>query len=133
MAQIASSIIKCLKFTWDSPSANKSGKMPVLDCQLWIEKDRRVKGIPKAMDPESPEILNPRDLKPIVKYLFYKKPMASKTANKEANGLPDKTKISTAVSEIIRRCKNTSRHLEDKYIEEVLKDYMTELKGGGYP
>ena len=68
--------------------------MLVLDCQLWIEKDQRVKSIPKQIDPK---IINPGELKPIVKYICYKKPMASMTANKESNGLPDRTKISTAV------------------------------------
>ena len=57
--------------------------------------------------------------------------MASKTANKESNGLPEKTKISTAINEVLRRCKNTSRNLDDHYLENVLKDYMAELKEGG--
>ena len=122
VAQIASSIIKCLKFTWDSPSANKSGKMPVLDCQLWMEMDQRTRNIPSKIDPESPEMINPRELKPVIKYLFYKKPMASKTANKESNGLPEKTKISTAINKVPRRCKNTSMNLDDQYLENVLKD-----------
>ena len=28
---------------------------------------------------------------------------------------------------------NTSKNLEDHYLENVLKDYMAELKEGGYP
>ena len=59
--------------------------------------------------------------------------MASRTANKESNGLPDRTKISTAVSEIIRRCKNTSKNLPDHFLTDVLKEYMAELREGGYP
>ena len=64
------------------------------------------------------EMINPRELKRVMKYLFYKKPMASKTANKESNGLPEKTKISTAINEVLRRCKNTSRNLEDHYLKK---------------
>ena len=34
MSNIASSIFKCLNFTWDCPSRNKNNKMPVLDTEL---------------------------------------------------------------------------------------------------
>ena len=95
--------------------------------------DQRTRKILSKIDLESPEMINPRELKPVIQNLFYKKPMASKTANKESNGLPEKTKISTVINEVLRRCKNTSRNLDDHYLENVLKDYMAELKEGGYP
>ena len=34
VAQMSSDILDCLVFTWDSPSCNENGKMPVLDCQM---------------------------------------------------------------------------------------------------
>ena len=49
ICKMASSLIKCLKFTWDAPGKNASGMMPVLDCQIWIAKEERWKGIPKEI------------------------------------------------------------------------------------
>ena len=73
------------------------------------------------------------DLKKIIMFSFFKKSMASRTNNLNRAGLPESTKISTAVNEIHRRLKNTSRELETHETETVLREYMTELRWGGYP
>ena len=52
--------------------------------------------------------------------------MANTTSNLEANAIPESQKIGTAVNEIIRRFKNTSRSLKPDVIEGVLKSYMDE-------
>ena len=41
VASIASSRKGCLRFMWDPPSINKTGAMPVLDLQLWLETEKR--------------------------------------------------------------------------------------------
>ena len=41
-------IMDFLNYTWDSPSSHGEHKgMPVLDCEMWIGKEGRVKGIPE--------------------------------------------------------------------------------------
>ena len=59
--------------------------------------------------------------------------MASKTNNLFRGGLPLGSKVATGVSEVLRRLKNTSRELPAHHIEEVILDYMQELREGGYP
>ena len=39
--QMASSLVGCLEYTWDSPSRHPTGKMPVLDTEMWIGKPTR--------------------------------------------------------------------------------------------
>ena len=84
------------------------------------------------MDKEAPRITEIGRLYTIIKFKFFKKSMANKLANKARNGLPEQTKMKTAVQEIPRRMKNSSRECEDSVIEGVIKDYMNELKSGGY-
>ena len=74
---MASSIHGCLKFTWDSPSKNKCGKMPVLDTKLWLGEEARESSI----NPEINNIATKRrvgKLKTVVLFMFYKKPMANR-------------------------------------------------------
>ena len=57
MSSIMSSIDEDIKFTWDEPANNESGRMPVLDLQIWLERD---------------EMGNNK-----VRYAFSEKPMAT--------------------------------------------------------
>ena len=85
------------------------------------------------MDPDAPQETMIGGLKRIIMFSFFKKSMASRTNNLNRAGLPESTKISTAVNEIHRRLKNTSRELQTNEIESVLKEYMTELRWGDIP
>ena len=58
--------------------------------------------------------------------------MANKCGNLERSGLPEQQKFNTAVQQVLRRLKNTSRELSVSEYEIVLKDYMGELAMGGY-
>ena len=60
------------------------------------------------------------ELKNIVKYAFYKKSMSDKVPNRANNALPNQMKITTAVQEVIRRLKNTSRSLPSRFFEDTL-------------
>ena len=62
MAQMSSDILDCLVFTWDSTTCNENGKMPVLDCQMWIGLEKREKGIPKGLG-EVPTVTELGELK----------------------------------------------------------------------
>ena len=132
VATMSSDILDCLNFTWDSPTNNENGKMPVLDTQMWMGVERREKGIPKGMG-EAPTVTKLGELKPIILFEFFKKPMANKCPNLMRSGLPESSKRATVTNEIHSRIKNTSRELEDDRITAVLTDYMSELAQGGYP
>ena len=85
------------------------------------------------MDQSAPRLIKPGKLNNIILFEFYKKPMASRTNNLFRGGIPLGSKIATGTQEVIRRLKNTSRELEPCRIEEILSNYMQELREGGYP
>ena len=58
--------------------------------------------------------------------------MAAEVPNMESSAAPNSQKIATVSQEILRRIKNTSLDLPPSVIEGILKDYMDELKEGGY-
>ena len=60
------------------------------------------------------------ELKNIVQFKFYKKQMADKTPIRADNALPNQMKMATAVQEVLRRLKNTSRALPQETFEEIL-------------
>ena len=71
IAEIRLGNLDCLNFTWDSPTNNENGKMPVLDTQMWMGVERRKKGIPKGMR-EAPTVTKLGGLKQIILFEFTK-------------------------------------------------------------
>ena len=132
LANMASSIISCLKFTWDSPECHGNGRMPVLDTALWLGYPEREKKVPTYIDPDAPKVLNSGTLPKIILFSFFKKPMANKRSNLARAGLPEGSKASTASAEILRRMKTVSRELPDQELDKIIREYMTELRHGGY-
>ena len=120
-ACMASGVTKCLQFTFDSPKSNPSGAMPVLDTAMWGGREQRESGIPPDMlDKEGLVMTRVGELKEIVLYRFYQKPMTNLLVNLASNAAPDQMKISTVSNKIIRRLKTTSRDLHPSVIEGVL-------------
>ena len=71
---MASGILKCLEFTFDSPSNNTNGCMPVLDTMMWIGRQAREYGIPRQIVPSDLEIpTETGQLKQVILYKFYRK------------------------------------------------------------
>ena len=68
----------------------------------------------------------------VILYNFYKKKMANKIPSMQASVAPEGQKVATCTQEIIRRYKNTSRSLPPTIITNILKEYMDELKAGGF-
>ena len=58
--------------------------------------------------------------------------MANKCGNLVKSAHPQSSKRKTCVQECLRRFKNTSRELPLSHIQDVIRDYMTELGHGGY-
>ena len=132
-SDMASGILKCLNFTWDLPELNNSGKMPVLDTMMWKEKHQRTWGVPQPLVELGTSLpQHTGQVKQIIMYEFYRKPMATKTPMHQRSATPERDKVQTAVNEFIRRFKNTSRQLKEDNIEQVVKEYCTDLRRGGF-
>ena len=86
MSTIMSSIDEDIKFTWDAPGNNRNEKMPVLDLQIWLERDE--KGVNK------------------VRFSYYEKPMASAVVINKRSALSWQTKKSSLAGEVARRILN---------------------------
>ena len=78
-----SSIDEDIQLTWDAPGNNQSGRMPVLDLEIWMEKDQE--GTSK------------------IRFSFYEKPMASEYVIMKSSGLFWQTKRSSLAGEVSRR------------------------------
>ena len=132
-AKMASSIVNCLKFTYDCPQMNANGTMPVLDTQMWVGCETRTTGIPEALLKDKSLVkAKVGQLRSVVLYKFYQKPMTNKLSNRQSNAIPEQQKVSTTTQEVIRRLKNTSRDLPPEEVENVIMTYMEELGAGGY-
>ena len=132
-SKAASQAVKCLNFTWDCPTQHEVKKMPVLDTQLWVDEPAGTEYVPKMCEMEADT--KPRTYKQVrlVQFQFYKKPMANRVPNRASNALPERQKVTGATQEVIRRMKNTSTKIDQgQTIKEILKEYMGELRAGGY-
>ena len=115
---MASSVMKCLNFTWDAPSLHKDGKMPVLDTAMWMGLAERQWDLPEDFLPagiDPPTITG--KIKPTVMYQFYRKTMANSKPMHSRSAAPEQDKIQTVTQEFNRRMKNTSRSLARSHLE----------------
>ena len=130
---MASDLLKCLNFTSDCPSQNVGGRMPVLDTAVWIGTPEREWGVLDAMkDPEIQLPTRTGRLKKVVLYVFYRKTMANNMPMHQRAAAPNQDKVQTCSNEFIRRLKNTSRSLKATIVEQVIKEYVWDLKRGGF-
>ena len=74
----------------------------------------------------APKVTRIGQLKQVILFSFYKKPMANRVANLKRAGLPESSKVATATNECLRRLKNVSRELPKSELETILKAYMIE-------
>ena len=75
-----------IRMTYDTPSLNTSGRMPVLDLQVWVDSD-------------------------FVYFSFYEKPMSSRQVIHNLSALPWTMKKVTLAGEVARRYFNTSPYI----------------------
>ena len=90
LRDIANSVTPMLTWTCDFPSSHVSGKMPVLDIQIWVA-----------------ETLTGT----ITNYEFYRKPMSNPVAIPADSAVPNGVKFATYRQEVMRISRNTSLHL----------------------
>ena len=135
IAEMASGLISCLKFTWEIPP-DSGGGMAVLDTLCWMGVEEREEGTITEFIPENlrhHHKIKTRALKKVILFSFYKKPMANQCSNRAKSGMPENMRNAMTSAEIQRRLRNTSTDLPRSYLEETLRNYMDELKAGGYP
>ena len=135
MRQAAESIHDFLKFTGEVAKDGKS--IPVLDTQMWVGStgESHQEWCKEWKEPSNHEELRGEKMTPraTVWYSFYKKPMSSRLGIINRSAVPEKTKVTTATDEILRRLKNTHTRLGREKVEEILVQYMDDLQGMGYP
>ena len=109
LKKIANSVYSTVQFTDDCPSIHVAGKMPVLDLQIYVGDDGKIK------------------------HEFYQKPMACKFVIPYKAAHSKKIKLSVMVEEGIRRLRNNSRGLEWETSRGVMEDWPRKLRRSGYP
>ena len=111
--------------------------MPCLDLEIWMGVEQRSQEVPKEIPGEEKAPCRTGQLSRVVLYSFYRKPMNRR------NAAPERTMLTTASNEYLRRYRNVSRDLPITEIERVksaLKvvtvGYLTKLEknnNGGTP
>ena len=100
VTNMASSILACLQFTWDSPAQNKTGMMPLLDTMIWVGQSARSWGVPEEMLPEETSLPTKTGaLNRIILYKFFRKPVASNTPMHSRSAVPTKDQVQTVTNE----------------------------------
>ena len=99
---------------------------------MWVALESREKGFPEQIG-QLIRVSKIGQLKRIIMFLFFKKPMANPCPNLRRSGPPEGTKRATVTNEIIRRLKNTSRELGPETIKAVPTDYLRQLAIGSDP
>ena len=107
--EVANSIDPMINFTVDVPSDNDDGKVPMLDVKVWIDNDDNQ-----------------------VNYIFYQKPMKNRRVTMKSSAMPYRQKITVLSQEVFRRLHNTKHELHEKFKNEILNEFMIDLKISGY-
>ena len=110
LKDIANGILDGIVMEEDLPSKDEDEKLPILDMACWLDDQG------------------------LARHIHYEKAVSSKELIPERSAHSNSCKRSVAISEIVRRCMNTSRGLDwDTYFVPCLDNYMARLKKAGYP
>ena len=110
--QIGDSINPMIQLTVDYPSKHPSGRVPILDLEVWIV--RREEGYQEII------------------YGFYEKPMKSDFVLMYKSAVPMATKRAALVNETVRRLRNCHEEVEEEEVAEILSKFCKKLKTSGY-
>ena len=108
MSNLANNVCDMIKFTYDTPSKNIDGWLPVLDVKVQVSQDNKI-------------IHN-----------FYEKPTRNKNVIFASSALSWTQKRSIHTQELLRRMKNTSIYLDEKVQNEHVSMYLLRMKKCGY-
>ena len=102
VVKMANSITIMVQFTGDCPSLNESGKMPLLDPQVWIDNNKLM-------------------------YEHYQMPMANPLLMVEISAMPANMKRMALTQEVVRIRRNTHHDLPwASTVKHLKKKIMTE-------
>ena len=108
MCNIMNSIFPAfLKFEMEHPEQFPDARLPTLDFQCWMEKNR-------------------------IQYLFYQKGMAKKTLINKHSALSENVKVASLSQDLVRRMMNTSELLSTEERVKVVNEYSDNVRASGY-
>ena len=109
LKEIANTVQEGIVMEEDTPSRNSSGKLPILDMEVWMTEEDRVV------------------------YRHYEKPMSNRRVMNAKSAQSSSCKKSVHVQELLRRILNTSSRLNwTTTVAPVLTDYMKRMMSAGY-
>ena len=108
--EIANSVDDMTKFTVDYPSNHECGKMPILDVEAGINKEKEN----------------------LIEYEFYEKPTKNKFLILSDSAIASKQKRTILTQECLRRLRNTQIGLGREVQIKHLNKYMVKMKNSGY-
>ena len=111
MKELANDLDPDIKMKIDTPSLNQTGRLPVLDLEVWMTYEN---GIAR------------------IKHKFYEKPMASGYVIHKNSALSWKTKKNALVGEVRRRILNTSYDVFDIEGPEMMDKLCYKMLKSGY-
>ena len=109
LKKIANTVYKCVQFTDDYPSNHPSGRMPVLDLQMFVSEKGQIM------------------------FEFFQKPMACKFVIPYKSAHSKKMKLAVMVEEGLRRLRNHSRGMDWEVKRKVMEEWSRKLRRSGYP
>ena len=115
MQEIANSIHPSIQMTTDYPSKNENGRLPILNTEQWIE-DIEIDG----------------QVKRLILYSHFSKPMANKYVVLENSALASKSKENILVADLLTVMMNVSVHCTNEERTKKVQMYMNRMQHSGY-
>ena len=107
LQEIANTIEGGIKVTYDTPENNISGKLPVLDLEVWVHDN-------------------------VISHSFYKKSVSSEFTILKRSALSESTKTNTTFIECLRRIGNCSQDIPWSIVSQYVSQYMNSMRISGY-
>ena len=100
------------ELTVDYPSNHPNGRVPILDLEVWME--RTEEGYQQVM------------------WSFYEKPMKNKCVLMRTSAVPEQTRRSALVNEVVRRLRNCHEDVKESEVADVLSRFSQKMRNSGY-
>ena len=110
--EMASDIQEHLRFTMEIQEMNENNRVPMLDIEVWREEDEQGKQR--------------------VKHGFFEKKATTKKVIHKNSAVPEKTKVTTLVKEVLRRMKNSCKEIEVEERAEIINKFNRKMVRSGY-
>ena len=117
LREAADSILEWLEFTSDLPENYESGKVPMLDLEVWVQHPL-----------ENEEGLE-ADL---LVWKFFEKPVMTKKVIRSSTAFTWRNTIVTLSMEVFRRLRNTSRQLTSTARAAILCTFVDKMRNSGF-